>query len=1404
MVLDVMWIFDKKILCTLLFCMVSGKTLAKSEPNCEEFPITMKVEHIGETEMPALICGKNLFLSIKELFGFLKIKVSGDSQNTTFEGYIWGMEDTYRIDLGNRSIQYQGNIGELTDTDFKKTDSGVFLSQQILHRIFGLNSTFNFRNLSALLKTESPLPYIKTLFREKLRNNLNNHPKHLVADTTLVQTNSKFVLGTASWDIFSSQRSDGLHYNRFGLGLGGGFMGGDFNAKLNLLGNEPFNWQNQFYRWQLVNNQNTKIRQLVLGKISARPKASIFSPIIGMHITNRPTYQKNEFGTQTVSDFTGPNWMVELYVNNVLVDYTKADKTGFYQFEIPLGYGNTNIDIRCFGPFGEEERLSKQLTIPLRFQPKGSIEYDMMAGVVEETGAFFFHSGFNYGLSPKITLGGGLEYLSTLEKNRILPFVEGNMRIGPNTMLSGTYLHNVGYQSNLLYKHPKNHQLDLSYTKYKADQHTVLYTYEEQRLAVLTTPMETRNLNLTSRLAWRHTIYKHNALHNMDWLLSTSLLGFNANLHTRAFFNEWVHSDYLTQFRLSKAVMPKVFLTSQLEYSFKERNFNSIKTEISKSIFKDTYLRASIEQNFKYDRFYVNFGINIGMGFSRLGLTSSSGNNQSTFSQHLMGSMSHIAGENSLVFEEIGSLGRASMLFEPFLDVNGNGKKESGETNIKGLEVYSAGGGKKQYLESGSIIFTGMEPYVEQYFSLELDPLQNIAWTLDLTSVSLIVSPNQVKRIRIPIKVVGEVMGLVKSDGKGIGGLKMELKTNSGEKMAELVSEDDGSFGHFGLPNGEYLIQFDSIQLMALGLQSEDTPRFTIHNGRKGSYVDDLLIHLGKSNANMVENLPVAPLEKLGLYSDNEVTNVKDLPAKRHVEASKAPKKASHAKKDNVALARRTNENLDSLNVSDEFEGLLDETGTALNLPGLTYGIQLFATRKKLSPSNPILDAYPNMTAYELKGGYGYLFAGVTRYDEAMKLASMARKNGIHDPVVVPLYKGRTLSPEEFKMLLRLHGQVMSLPDETTKDSLDLLEFKVQITKSKEKLPVNAPQFGLLPELFEYYDGHDYKYFLQKSLGLKNAIQVKETLVANGFGNATIVPFDTTGILNPLQVYGRVRYQEGNHFIGVAGVSISIHNDLDEKITVYLSDADGTFKIKGLPAGNYKAIIDTDRLETFTIKEKQFAFSIQESGKGFLITKDFVLSPSHPKTHTMERAGDGSKDDLVFKVQILATNKRISINHKLFNNLGKVQSYYHQGLHKYSVGNFELLEEARALKLELQEKGFKDAFIVCFYKGRRLNMLELTGRVFIRSEDVKVGMEGIKIHIYDRETNGLITTVVSEHEGYFHFLGLKPGSYRIELSTEQLQNLELKPSKLSKDFEIRWDNPSASQLLSIDLSLNPQ
>ena len=130
-----------------------------------------------------------------------------------------------------------------------------------------------------------------------------------------------------------------------------------------------------------------------------------------------------------------------------------------------------------------------------------------------------------------------------------------------------------------------------------------------------------------------------------------------------------------------------------------------------------------------------------------------------------------------------------------------------------------------------------------------------------------------------------------------------------------------------------------------------------------------------------------------------------------------------------------------------------------------------------------------------------------------------------------------------------------------------------------------------------------------------------------------------------------------------------------------------------------------------------------------------------------------------------------------------VKRYKHRGMYKYTWGEGRTLQEVRPLKRQLQNMGFQDVFIVPFYNEVRLNMQDAVGRILLNSSGRSDGLEGIRIYIYGSD-GAMVTSLVSERDGHFSFLGLKPGIYVAQLDQVQLDQLQLKTNQVSSSFEI--------------------
>jgi len=77
-----------------------------------------------------------------------------------------------------------------------------------------------------------------------------------------------------------------------------------------------------------------------------------------------------------------------------------------------------------------------------------------------------------------------------------------------------------------------------------------------------------------------------------------------------------------------------------------------------------------------------------------------------------------------------------------------------------------------------------------------------------------------------------------------------------------------------------------------------------------------------------------------------------------------------------------------------------------------------------------------------------------------------------------------------------------------------------------------------------------------------------------------------------------------------------------------------------------------------------------------------------------------------YRVQFTTSSQSKSIDSKEFEALKDVKMYFLNGLYRYTSGDFSSPEEANAWRKKVQEKGFKDAFVVTFHNDKRISREE--------------------------------------------------------------------------------------------------
>ncbi|WP_295792302.1 hypothetical protein [Mucilaginibacter sp.] len=882
-------IFSMVLLLNLFFLPVS---IAQTEPDYDEVSVSLNVLRIGNTEMPALVRDQTIYLPVSNLFDFLKIANTPSLGRDSLSGFFINQTAIYLIDKTNNRIRYKDKTFDLKPGDMIKTQTDLFLASGFFGKIFALNCTFSFRNLSVVINTDLELPVMREMRLDQMRNNISQLKGEAKVDTVVGRTYPLFHFGTADWSVVKTRETYFGSDTRVNLGLGGLIAGGETDVSINYHSTEPLRERDQYYLWRLANNDNPMLKQVMAGKIYGQSIASIYSPIVGVQLTNTPTTYRRSFGTYTISNITQPNWVVELYVNNVLVAFVHADASGYYTFEVPLVYGNSQIKLRFYGPSGEERSVEQNISVPFNFLPKNEFEYTASAGIVEDG----LHSRFsrlsaNYGLNNTLTIGGGTEYLSSVTSGATMPFINSSARLLNNLLLSGEYTYGVRAKAVATYRLNSGLQIELNDTWYKKGQTAINNTFSEERKVILSAPIRSGFFSAYTRFTLDQIILPATHYTTAEWLISGAIWNLNATINTYGLFIENNSPYYYSNLSISARVFKGFLFTQQAQYEYSSNRLIGFKEELERRFLKNGYLNVSYENNISSQIQTVEVGIRYDFSFAQTGSSIRKSNYSTRYFLSANGSL--IADHPSKYFglNNHSSVGKGGLTVIPFLDLNLNGKRDPGEPRVAGLKLRINGGRVEQNIKDTTIRITDLEPYIN--YTVELDPqsFDNISWQMRKHNFSVAIDPNKIKVIDVPITVSGEVSGHVSLKDitglKGQGRIIVGLYRNNNAKMAaRTITETDGYFTYLGLPPGDYVAKIDTDQLKKLNLGSAPAAiKFVIKKSTEGSIVDGLEFTLTSATANptqkstkpvdstRVDDLKKAPVKINDVKANDNITD---------------------------------------------------------------------------------------------------------------------------------------------------------------------------------------------------------------------------------------------------------------------------------------------------------------------------------------------------------------------------------------------------------------------------------------------------------------------------------------------------------------------------------------------------
>jgi len=826
----------------------------------EEIVLYFYYPSAGKYYINAVYSRGTVFLPVTELFSILCVHCENGGRPGLLKGTWQGRDKKWYIDIdslkaytGEKEISFSKEV-------FRKGSIDIYLSPAIFERLFGLRFTINMSTLRLSLKSDRLLPVDEKELRDRrhfaLEKRLSGNRYY-----PLLYPRERNLLngGMVDYDIGISRINDSPSFNynmTGGIELLGGDMRGSFSGSVT---DEYTFFRMGSFNWRYVFRQNPYITSVEAGNLYTT--GCLRRGISGISVTNEPVIPRKVFNTYVVEGDTDPGSEVELYINNRLAFFTEAGEKGHYRFNFPLTYGTVKLNLRIYKPSGEIIHKNKRLQIPFSLLPSGIISYNMQGGFINKgvCGAdpdnYLLHFDIGRGISKNFTARVGADYSG---KN-LKPLVY----LGFSGLIYDQYLINMDYGPGAFLRlgtratYVSGSSLKFSYTRFDG---TGMYNplkTEQEINAGLYIPFVLSDIKSGIRLACDHADYikGYNIRYRTGY--SARINRYNFRVDYNAWLVERPGLMYNNSFLFALAgysfpglqripeLLQGLFLTGRMQYDVAEGKIRSAGMQFSQSLCSRGHFAMNIDHDFIAGITSMQARLTFNLPSFRSTTRYSGYKGSSVFNQNFRGSFGFDCDSRKIVPSNRHQVRRAAVSVVMFIDSNGNGCFEKGETIVpsKALRLDQAADMKPG--SKGILRITKLMSYRKYYAEIITEELPDPLLAPLFSKFSFVAGPNGFKHIEIPLYHTGIIEGKVTFCEEGlcrnIGGVRLIIRGLNKKFEKTIRTFSDGTFYCMGILPGHYTVEIDPLQLGLLNaLSRPGRYRFRIKGSPEGDFAENL------------------------------------------------------------------------------------------------------------------------------------------------------------------------------------------------------------------------------------------------------------------------------------------------------------------------------------------------------------------------------------------------------------------------------------------------------------------------------------------------------------------------------------------------------------------------------------
>lgn len=807
--------------------------------------LTFSYPSVGRVYVSALYdySANRVYLPVSELFTWLDIAHRRGSNRQRLEGvYLTGGKryeiaaDEAVVVLDKRRFSYRREQMMMGETD-------LFMTPEIFEEVFDLSFKINTNALTLSLETPHTMPIVERRQREMARsrieglgNRRGRHPLMYDRERGFIRTGFvDYAMGASSLlNRFENQ------YNGSFI-AGGEFLGGDIQGSYtgSYSPTGGYVGQRGNVRWQYAIQDHPLISRMEVGEISTKGPGA--QSIYGVSFTNDPIEPRDFFGTYVLDGRTRPDSEVELYQNNQLVAYIRADQIGYYRFDVPLLYGTTALRTRIYTPEGDLIENDRQIQIPYVFLPRGKASYAAQVGRIRPgidsrmDGEIAAHGTMALGLTKWLTVAAGAD-MNTFDSQQPKPYTSASARLFDSYLLNVDAVPSGYVRSQTSVVFPTSQSVSLAYTHFEGkssyNPRSALY----QAGVNLYTPISVMGFRSGLRIGADQTAFANRSETrvNSDFFFRAGPVNIRMNYRDNVVIRDGDWSATSGQLAVSGTyTVPRTstlpvwargaFMRGALQYDRQSAQIRQVDLQIATSVRKSGRFTLGATRQMQSGITSVQVGLNLDLN-GRVRSTTDMRASASTYSarQTLRGSIGFDDRSNHLQWTDRPLVGRSAVSVLLYADVNNNGQYDAGDELLPYPAVRVDRSAAAVVGSDGIVRITQLQSYHRYNVEIDRRAVPNPLLVPSVDKFSFISDPNQYKRIEIPFYRAGVIDGSVSvlrnNQEEGQAGLRLTLVGVETEYRQEVRTFLGGGFFAMDIPPGRYTLEVDPAQLAFMGV----------------------------------------------------------------------------------------------------------------------------------------------------------------------------------------------------------------------------------------------------------------------------------------------------------------------------------------------------------------------------------------------------------------------------------------------------------------------------------------------------------------------------------------------------------------------------------------------------------